>query len=55
MIRTIGSGFLGVLLVIMSGLVAAGDRTLHAGMAIISNEFFLMVATIVAFVVLLKS
>ena len=38
-----------------NGLVTVGDRTAHAITAIVSNEFFLMVATIAAFVLLLKS
>lgn len=54
MIRSIGTGFLGVFLALMSGLVNVGDRTLNAATAIVSNEFFMMIVTIVGFVVLLK-
>lgn len=54
MIRTIGSGVLGMFLAVMSGLVNVGDRTLNMATAIVSNEFFMMIATVVAFVILLK-
>ena len=53
--RTISKGMLEVVLWVVNGAVAAGDRTLHAATAIVSNEFFLMIVTIAAFVLLMKS
>lgn len=54
MIKTIGTSVLGVVLTVVGGMVAAGDRAIHAAMAVVSNEFFLMVLTIAGFLVLLK-
>jgi hypothetical protein len=54
MIKSVGQGFVGFMVNVMQGVVSAGDRVIHMGSAVVANEFFLMVATIVFFVVLLK-
>lgn len=53
-IKSMGASIRGVALTLLGGVVAAGDRTIHVAMAVVCNEFFLMVLTIAAFIVLLK-
>ena len=53
--KTISKGMFEVMMYAVNGLVAVGDRTVHTLMSIMSNEFFLMVATIAAFILLMKS
>lgn len=55
MIQKIGRGILGFVLTLVGGVVSAGDRTVHAAITIVSNEFFLMVLTVAALVLLLKA
>ena len=54
-LKTIGNNVLGVFLVLVQGVVSAGDRTVHVAIAVFSNEFVMIFATIVAFVLLIKS
>lgn len=55
MIKTVGSGVLGVVLAVVGGVVDAGDRAIHAAIAVFSNEFIMMALTIAVGIALLKS
>lgn len=50
----VANGMLGLVLALVAGIVAFGDRVIHMGTALLSNEFFLMLATIVGFFVLMS-
>jgi hypothetical protein len=54
MFKSIGSGIVNFVVSMVNGVVNVGDRLIHAGSAIVANEFFLMLLTIAGFVALLK-
>jgi hypothetical protein len=51
--KTVANGAVGLVLALVGGVVAMGDRIIQVGTALLQNEFFLMFATIVGFFLLM--